>query len=243
MARALVNRPKVLLLDEPLSALDLKLRQEMQVELRAIQKRLRITFIFVTHDQEEALSLSDRIAVMNAGNVEQVGTPREIYEHPKSEFVAGFIGSINSIEAFVQSEATSSLEETGKLQAVNAQGSIFSIASAQVSFPWVAGERIKLMVRPEKMRLSKNTAKNGALTTNQVSGQLKEVIYQGPLTRFLVQLQDGALLSVIQSNFFESVRDPLIEGDQVIASWASEDCVVMRRQEFMPSGVGNAGAL
>src|SRR6185437_4223584 len=102
LARALVNRPKVLLLDEPLSALDLKLRQQMQVELLALQRRLKHTFIFVTHDQEEALTLSDRIAVMNEGRVEQVGTAQEIYEYPKTPFVAQFIGTMNSLEGEVR---------------------------------------------------------------------------------------------------------------------------------------------
>src|SRR6185312_11300417 len=102
LARALVNRPKILLLDEPLSALDLKLRHQMQVELLALQRRLKHTFIFVTHDQEEALTLSDRIAVMNGGEIEQVGTAQEIYEYPRTLFVAQFIGSVNSIEGEVK---------------------------------------------------------------------------------------------------------------------------------------------
>lgn len=234
LVRALVNRPKVLLLDEPLSALDLKLRQEMQVELRSIQKRLKITFIFVTHDQEEALSLSDRIAIMNAGNVEQVGTPREIYERPGSEFVAGFIGSINTIEGVIRNASQG-------IQVVSSDGATYSVLSTGRESSLFEGTQVKLMVRPERMQLVKSisssngSSKNWIPGKNWIQGKVKEVIYQGPLTRFLVLGSQGSLISVIQSNFFQSAHESFAEGEEVFAIWAPEEGVVM------PTGV-NKGA-
>lgn len=243
LARALVNRPKVLLLDEPLSALDLKLRQEMQVELRSIQKRLKITFIFVTHDQEEALSLSDRIAIMNAGNVEQVGTPREIYERPKSEFVAGFIGSINTIEGVIRASSSGiSSGASQEIQVVSSDGSTYSVRSSLSE-----GALVKLMVRPERMQLVKSLSpsndlgKNRVPNRNWIQGKVKEVIYQGPLTRFLVLGGNGSLVSVIQSNFFQSAHESFSEGEEVFATWAPEEGVVMPRTERLNTGAENAG--
>lgn len=238
LARALVNRPKVLLLDEPLSALDLKLRQEMQVELRAIQKRLRITFIFVTHDQEEALTLSDRIAILNAGNVEQVGTPREIYEHPRTEFVAGFIGSINSIEGVIRQRLSGQSEE---IQIQSSGGAILKVRSTSLESSFVEGSCVKLMIRPEKILLHRTIPTHADPNMNWVQGKVKEVIYQGPLTRFWVQLQNGSLVSVIQSNFFQRIKEPFVEGDEVFAHWAPEEGVVMPRLIASREN-GNAGA-
>ncbi len=158
LARALVNRPKVLLLDEPLGALDLKLREQMQVELKAIQREVGITFVFVTHDQEEALTMSDRIAVFNAGRIEQVGTPTEVYEQPRTRFVAGFVGTSNLLE--------------GK--------------SAEA----VLGRDELISVRPEKIRLADAAAEPGP-GEHAVSGVVREVIYVGSATRYLVDLAVG----------------------------------------------------
>ena len=219
LARALVNQPQVLLLDEPLSALDLKLRQEMQVELRAIQRRLKITFVFVTHDQEEALTLSDRIAVLNQGGVQQVGSPREIYENPRTEFVAGFIGSINALEVIRQGTEGPLVRLEGK------DGVLFRVNQARVL---TDGAAIQLMVRPEKMRLLRSPSKSG---DNQIQGRIKEIIYQGPLTRFIIENSDRAVFSIIQSNLFHSVEETFSEGDAVFASFSPEDCVVMSREK------------
>jgi putative spermidine/putrescine transport system ATP-binding protein len=167
LARALVNEPSVLLLDEPLGALDLKLREQMQVELKAIQRDVDITFLFVTHDQEEALTLSDRIAVFNAGHIEQVGTAREIYEQPASEFVAGFVGTSNLL--------------TG--------------AAAQT----ILGRTGTFGIRPEKLSvvLADRPVESGA---EHASGSLTEVVYAGPVTRYVVDLDAGPRLIALQQN-------------------------------------------
>jgi spermidine/putrescine transport system ATP-binding protein len=235
LARALVNEPKVLLLDEPLSALDLKLRQEMQVELREIQRRLKITFIFVTHDQEEALTLSDRIAVMNAGQVEQLGTPREIYETPGSEFVAGFIGSINSLAGRFRGTqedlilvSSSSLENVSFSIAVRPAGNEAPLRQAQDLHARLAVDAdVRVLIRPERIRLLRSAPKP---RDNRLRGKVREVIYQGPLSRFIVEAKDGALITAVQSNVFQGAREIFSVGDEVFASWAPEDCVVLPRE-------------
>ena len=154
LARALVNRPSVLLLDEPLGALDLKLREEMQIELKAIQAEVGITFIYVTHDQEEALTMSNRLAVFNGGRIEQIGTPADVYEHPATTFVAGFVGTSNLL--------------TG--EAARA----------------VIGEDGVFTVRPEKIRLA-DPAEQPATDEASVAGTVREVVYLGPDTRYIVR--------------------------------------------------------
>ncbi len=170
LARALVNRPKVLLLDEPLGALDLKLREEMQVELKGIQRQVGITFVFVTHDQEEALTMSDRIAVFNAGKVEQVGSPAEVYERPATPFVAGFVG-------------TSNLVQGAAAQALLGKDGVYS-------------------VRPEKIRLvaADATVDVDDPDVHSALGTVREVIYAGSATRFVVDLDAGGSLMVLQQN-------------------------------------------
>ncbi len=167
LARALINHPRVLLLDEPLGALDLKLRQQMQVELKAIQQRVGITFIFVTHDQEEALTMSDRIAVFNRGRIEQVGTPAEVYEHPNSAFVAGFVGVSNLI--------------SGPLAAA------------------ITGSPAMFSVRPEKIRLSEPEAAVPGECFAAL-GVVRQVVYLGMVTRYVVELNGGGELAVVEQN-------------------------------------------
>lgn len=167
LARALVNNPKVLLLDEPLGALDLKLRQQMQIELKNIQKRVGITFIYVTHDQEEALTMSDRIAVFNQGNVEQVGSPTDIYEHPATLFAAGFVGISNLIRGALAERIT--------------------------------GTQQPFSIRPEKIRLAPITESPGPGTFT-TTGYVRDVIYLGIFTRYLVELDGGGDLVVAQQN-------------------------------------------
>lgn len=162
LARALVGRPKVLLLDEPLGALDLKLREQMQVELKAIQREVGITFVFVTHDQEEALTMSDRIAVFNQGRVEQIGTPAQIYERPATPFVAGFVGTSNLLT---------------------------DDAAEQV-----VGDRGTYSIRPEKIRVLKESAIADEPQHSRVTGTVAEVVYLGDATRFLVDLDAGGRL-------------------------------------------------
>jgi putative spermidine/putrescine transport system ATP-binding protein len=187
LARALINHPKVLLLDEPLGALDLKLRQQMQVELKAIQERVGITFIFVTHDQEEALTMSDRIAVFNEGRIQQVGTPSEIYEHPASTFVAGFVGTSNLVSGEIARRITGSEE-------------MFS-------------------VRPEKIHLD---SKNGEPEKDMlcIDGVVREVVYLGLFTRYLVQIEEGSDLVVIEQNLKTTSMDVLAaKGQKVRLHW------------------------
>jgi len=187
LARALINHPKVLLLDEPLGALDLKLRQQMQVELKSIQKRVGITFIFVTHDQEEALTMSDRIAVFSEGRIEQIGTPSEIYERPASAFVAGFVGTSNLIGGEVAKRITGSDQ-------------IFSI-------------------RPEKIHLNLAGEKADANMAS-IDGVVRDVVYLGLYTRYLVQIDQGNDLVVIEQNLKTTSMDVLsAKGQKVRLHW------------------------
>ena len=177
LARAIVNRPRVLLLDEPLGALDLKLRQEMQLELKRIQQDVGITFVYVTHDQEEALTMSDRVAVFNDGRIEQVGTPAEIYEHPASEFVAGFVGTSNV------------LERDGR----------------------------RFTVRPEKIHMTFGDDGPGE------PGRIRDVVYVGMFTRYVVELDSGGELTVVRQNL-ETSSSQVAEarGSRVRLEWRPE---------------------
>jgi putative spermidine/putrescine transport system ATP-binding protein len=190
LARALINHPKVLLLDEPLGALDLKLRQQMQVELKAIQKRVGITFIFVTHDQEEALTMSDRIAVFNQGKIEQIGAPSEIYERPATAFVAGFVGTSNLIKGAVAQRITGSEQ-------------MFS-------------------VRPEKIHLGAANSVHEP-DTFSIGGTVRDVVYLGLYTRYLVEIEGGNDLVVIEQNLKTTSMDVLsVKGQRVQLSWNKE---------------------
>jgi spermidine/putrescine transport system ATP-binding protein len=185
LARALANRPKVLLLDEPLSALDLKLRKEMQIELKRLQHETGITFIFVTHDQEEALTMSDRIAVMNRGRILQIGGPTEIYEHPTEHFVADFIGETNFLEAEVRGvnngEAALRFPSGGELAVPTAR------AIAQ-------GTKVSLALRPERSSLVK--AGSPALLT----GRVQNIVYFGTDTTYYVELEGSGSFTVRMQN-------------------------------------------
>ena len=187
LARSIVNRPRVLLLDEPLGALDLKLRQEMQLFLKSLQTNLEITFLYVTHDQEEALTMSDRIAVFNAGRVEQIGTPAEVYERPATEFVAGFIGVSNV------------LERHGR----------------------------KFTVRPEKIQMLED-AEGGE---SGETGRIREVVYVGMFTRYVVELDSGGELSVVRQNLETSSQEALeARGRRVRLEWKPEHTFVIEEE-------------
>jgi spermidine/putrescine transport system ATP-binding protein len=207
LARALVNHPKALLLDEPLGALDLKLRQAMQVELKRIQREVGITFVYVTHDQNEALTMSDRIAVMNDGVIEQLGLPREIYEHPATRFVAGFIGTSNLL--------------TGSLARVtDGQGVIEVSPDERIIVParrsaLTAGQEVELTVRPEKIELA---AGPGAAGGCALRGTVSEVVYLGTSTSFSVRTTTGADVVVFQQNS-ASASTPVGRGDEVWLTW------------------------
>ena len=212
LARALVNYPKALLLDEPLGALDLKLRQGMQLELKRIQREIGITFVFVTHDQEEALTMSDRIAVMNVGNVEQIGTPREIYDHPASVFVAGFIGQANLWVAKVveRNGATTTVEVAGRRLDVENDRSGLQV-----------GETGTFMVRPERVYIDADGAHPDRWT---VEARVTELVFQGPVVRYVARLADGSTVVA----HVPARRDGLpIPGDVVKASWSDDACVLL----------------
>jgi putative spermidine/putrescine transport system ATP-binding protein len=212
LARALVNRPRVLLLDEPLGALDLKLREEMQVELKELQREVGITFLFVTHDQEEALTMSDRVAVFNQGRIEQVGTPAEVYERPSTAFVAGFVGTSNLISG----EAA---------RAVLGRDGTFSIRP----------EKIRVVLDPAGDRPAgdpvppADDAPRGpdvGRGEHSAAGTVAEVVYAGPATRFVVDLDAGGRLIALQQNLQVSSMDVLgLRGARVRLVW-------QRRHEF-----------
>lgn len=188
LARALVNRPRVLLLDEPLGALDLKLRKEMQLELKHLQMTVGITFIYVTHDQEEALTMSDRIAVMNAGRVLQVGTPVEIYERPSSRFVADFIGESNFLRGRVTEVGS------GEVTVVLDGGFPLSVRCDQ---PPACGTEVTVAVRPEKIRIAPAEAPEA---NGLVRGRVEEVIYIGTDTFYVVRITDETVVRVRSQN-------------------------------------------
>ncbi|GIH66210.1 ABC transporter ATP-binding protein [Microbispora siamensis] len=206
LARALVNRPRALLLDEPLGALDLKLRQAMQIELKRIQREVGITFVYVTHDQSEALTMSDRIAVMNDGLVEQLAEPREIYERPASKFVAGFIGTSNLLSGTVQQVAG----DTAVL-ALGASDRILVPADGALS----TGATVDLTVRPEKIKIAKEQPE-GDLSV--VRGTVAEVVYLGTYNSYVVVLGDGAEITVFEQNAHDSTITAE-RGDTVWLSW------------------------
>jgi putative spermidine/putrescine transport system ATP-binding protein len=184
LARALVNRPSVLLLDEPLGALDLKLRQEMQIELKHIQQTVGITFVYVTHDQEEALSMSDRLAVFNHGRIEQVGTPSEVYERPGTEFVANFVGTSNVLGG-------------------------------------------GLAIRPEKLRLD-DAAYAAQAGEESRRGTIEDVVYLGPITRYVVRLEDGSALGVLAQNLAQtSTEVRAAQGRPVQVVWDARHAVAL----------------
>jgi spermidine/putrescine transport system ATP-binding protein len=211
LARALVNRPAVLLLDEPLGALDLKLRKQMQVELKQIQREVGITFLYVTHDQEEALSMSDRIAVMNEGRVIQCGAPEEIYEHPREEFVAGFIGISNLLAG--------TAEEGGMVRLANG-----TRVPAPLPGDCDAGDRVNLSVRPEKIAVDELEEGMVAL-----EGTIEARVYLGMNTQLTVRLGDGAhLVALEQATYRASAEERWEPGTKVKLGWHPEHCLVLR---------------
>ncbi|MBW4496445.1 MAG: ABC transporter ATP-binding protein [Oscillatoria princeps RMCB-10] len=215
LARALVNRPAVLLLDEPLGALDLKLRKEMQVELSNLHQDLGLTFVTVTHDQEEALSMSDRIAVMNHGRIEQIGTPKDIYERPRSPFVADFIGDTNLFKGRLETSDGSTLQ-------IFTDKKLKILVQPQESWNHSgSGEQIVVSVRPEKIQLSLYPP---SVPANCFEGRLKHVMYLGTHVHYVVELLSGDSLTVMQPNTVGSLPDT---DTPIYASWAPADCIAL----------------
>jgi len=192
LARALVNRPQVLLLDEPLSALDFKLRQQMQVELLSLQKQLKITFIFVTHDQDEALTLSDRIAVMNKSVLEQVGTAQEIYEYPRTGFVADFIGRVNILKGKISeiNENLLTVQSYCKRPLVvkPSRDGLRPLPKVEIQ------SDARVIVRPEKIKILKAQP---SPDHNYLEGTIKEVLYKGPNTHFIIIPKENPIDTII----------------------------------------------
>jgi spermidine/putrescine transport system ATP-binding protein len=216
LARALVNLPKVLLLDEPLGALDLKLRKGLQVELKRIQREVGITFVYVTHDQEEALTMSDRIAVMNRGRVEQVGVPEDVYERPATTFVAGFIGVSNLMPATVTGSGKVRLENGPEVQ-----GNTDGLA---------AGDACYAVVRPEKLQVE--LAGEGAASANgrpRVEGVVESSLYLGTATQIVVGLGENVRMTVLVPNADEAERQRLPGGGaRVVLSWEPQHMHMVR---------------
>jgi ABC-type Fe3+/spermidine/putrescine transport system ATPase subunit len=221
LARALVNRPRVLLLDEPLGALDLKLRQQLQVELKRIQSEVGITFIYVTHDQDEALTMSDRIAVMDGGRIIQIGAPNEVYDEPESGFVAGFVGVSNLLELPV--ERVDGDVATLKL----GEGDRVTTAAGNLS----AGQTAIVTIRPERISIADGRPPT-ADSTCHASGTVRESLYAGPMTRFVVQLHGGGELMVVRQNAYTSFEDAeTLRGQAVTLEWGREYTRVIGTKE------------
>jgi spermidine/putrescine transport system ATP-binding protein len=208
LARALVNHPKVLLLDEPLGALDLKLRKEMQLYLKNLQHEVGITFIYVTHDQEEALTMSDRIAVMNEGRVQQVADPPTLYEQPENRFVADFIGQTNVFSGMVESV------DGERVTLRTASGEKVEATAREVE----VGQEAHATVRPEKIRL-------GSEGDNVSTARIRQIVYLGVSTQYIAELPDGEKLVLYQQNSRE--EDHAEVGDEVPVAWDARNCLVL----------------
>ncbi len=210
LARALVNRPEVLLLDEPLGALDLKLRKVMQLELKQLQEQVGITFIYVTHDQEEALTMSDRIAVMNEGKVLQVGSPEEIYSHPTTRFVADFIGETNFLEGTVE-----------KIDADSATVKLLGqeTVKGHRDIKLEKGDAVGVVVRPEKITLGNK---------GFVKGVVEERIYIGTDTRFIIKMPNQTPITVREQNLESKANSRYKRGDEVSLSWDPDQALVLK---------------
>jgi spermidine/putrescine transport system ATP-binding protein len=211
LARALVNRPKVLLLDEPLGALDLKLRKEMQLELKSLQHEVGITFVYVTHDQEEALTMSDRIAVMNEGKVQQVADPTTLYELPRNRFVANFIGQTNVFSGTVESVS-------GDRVTLRTRGGARIEATSHEGIEVEVGAQAQSTVRPEKVRF-------GSAGDNVVSAEIRQIVYLGVSTQYIAELSDGGALVLHQQNIHDAAGPAI--GDEVSVAWDARNCLML----------------
>jgi spermidine/putrescine transport system ATP-binding protein len=214
LARALVNRPAALLLDEPLGALDVKLRKQMQLELKRIQNTLGTTFVYVTHDQEEALAMSDRIAVMNGGRVEQTGSPRDIYEHPSTAFVADFIGSLNAFDLRIDEL----VGENGVMRLGENERIVVPVGAGRRP-----GETVRVAVRPERVEIE---AAGSPLLDggSRLEGTIAEVVFLGMYTQFHVNTRAGALVS---HRLADESLAPLEPGSHVTLSWEPEQASLL----------------
>ena len=214
LARALVKRPKVLLLDEPLSALDAKLREDMRLELTRLQETVGITFIIVTHDQDEALSMASRIAVMDKGAIQQIATPSELYEHPANRFVADFIGKVNLLDASI-------ISQKGKVVSCDAKG----IGKFEVSTDKSCGSTATVAIRPEKLKITKDEPKGANLIKAKVT--IRDVAYYGDTSHVVADTAAGQPLEVNVQNDSREGGSGVSRGQKVWVSWQPEDSLLL----------------
>jgi putrescine transport system ATP-binding protein len=223
LARSLARRPQVLLLDEPLAALDKKLRESTQLELMELQRRLGLTFIIVTHDQEEAMTVAGRIGVMDAGRLEQVATPRELYEAPGSRWVAEFVGDVNLFEGQVEARENSRLAI-----ATRDAGTVFVAEPRQP----ITKANVCVAIRPEKVKLSRRGPASDAVNAqaiNRLEGVVTDVGYLGGLTTYKVKLDSGAVLRSSMANTARIDLDAYSPSQRVVAWFTPDDCVVLEQ--------------
>jgi putrescine transport system ATP-binding protein len=223
LARSLARRPRVLLLDEPLAALDKKLRESTQLELMEVQRRLGMTFVIVTHDQEEAMTVADRIGVMDAGRLEQVATPRQLYESPGSRWVAEFIGDVNIFEGQAEKR------EAGRLMVSTRNAGVLTVA--QPPEP-VSKNIVCVAIRPEKIKLSRRGPASDALSVtaiNRLEGVVSEVSYLGGITSYKIKLDSGAVLRSSMANTARIDVDTYHASQRVVAWFTPDDCMVLEQ--------------
>jgi putrescine transport system ATP-binding protein len=220
LARALVKRPKLLLLDEPLAALDKKLREHTQFELLNIQQRLGVTFIVVTHDQEEAMTLGTRLGVMNQGRIVQVGTPSDIYESPATRFVADFIGSVNMFAGEVYANGGDGL--------CIKSADLGCTVRVERAAAGAAGATVWTAIRPEKIQITRAQRSDGAVAAdNTASGTVKEIAYMGDMSIYLVRLDSGSMVRVTLPNVMRGTERPIAREERVALSWHGSSPVVL----------------
>jgi putrescine transport system ATP-binding protein len=217
LARSVAKRPKVLLLDEPLGALDKKLREETQFELMDLQQELGLTFVVVTHDQEEAMTMADRIAIMDKGQVMQVATPAEVYEAPASRFVAGFVGNVNMFEGKVAERSN------GTVRIAGGNGAEIVVENATEA---ARGAEVAFAIRPEKIRVS---SKRPADAVNALEGEVYDIAYLGDMTVYHVRLDDGQVVRASSMNATRVIDDPLTWDDRAWISFRPDAGVVLTR--------------
>jgi putrescine transport system ATP-binding protein len=223
LARSLARRPRILLLDEPLAALDKKLRESTQAELMELQRRLGMTFIIVTHDQEEAMTMANRIGVMNAGRLEQVASPRDLYEAPQSRWVAEFVGDVNLFDGAVASR------EHSRVTVSTSSGATLAVTEPRGV---AVGTAVSVAIRPEKVKLSRRGPGSDAVSSqliNRLEGEVADVSYLGGLTVYKVKLDSGVIVRSSIANTVRLDRDTYSAGQRVVAWFTPDDCVVLER--------------